>query len=229
MPSSAGGIAPIGQNLDYQTNGGTLGGSWITGNLAYYGTGSGFGVKNTNQQGAGEEDISPEHATDNKEVLDLLVIELPTLPVGTVWDLEAFKLGWAQENGAGTSADVSMFIGGKNLGANYDFAANNVCMDFSGGACAGMNKLSTLGGGFTDITAAIANSGNNIVQDTTTTVNTAATGNYLIVSGRLGDKDDAFKFKSITATQKVPVPGTLALLGLGLIGLVANRRRTAVA
>ena len=57
-------------------------------------------------------------------------------------------------------------------------------------------------------------------------VTTGITGNYIVVAGRLGENDDAFKFKSITATSVVPVPGTLALLGLGLFGLAAVRRRS---
>ena len=91
----------------------------------------------------------------------------------------------------------------------------------------GQTALSSLG--FQQITSAISNSGNNIQQDTTTAVNSTVTGKYIVMAGRLGQGDDAFKLKSITALKQTgpgqtPAPGTLALLGLGLIGLVAVRR-----
>ena len=209
-------------------------GNWVEANIFKYG--GGFGITNTVSGDTGEG-ATPEHAIDNNQVLDIAVIELPTLPAGMVWDFTNFKLGWAEENGSSNRwADVSAFIGGSSLNSNYDF--RDVCFTACTGAASTLSAL-----GFNEVTGSITNpagsasgnpcpansGGNNVCEGTTDSFNTNQTGKYLVMAGRLGDQYDAFKLDSITAVKTVPLPGTLALLGLGLCGMVTTRRRPASA
>lgn len=230
MPSSSGGVATVGTGTYTTTGSNSINSSgWTAANNKYYSGENAFGISNNIQYASTDEGTVPELGVDNKEVLDLMVIELPQI-AGQTWDLSSFMLGWANENGLAQS-DVSMFIGGSSLGSNFDFSG--VCIDTAlsalGGCRPGETALSTLGGGFQNITSAIANGGNNIAQLTSTAVNTADTGNYIVMTGALGQGDDSFKLKSITAgtvnVPHAPAPGTLALLGLGLIPLLGMRRR----
>jgi len=231
--ASSGAAGPVGTGT-WTTNNSTFTNSsgWTAARNVYYSGENAFGISNNIQYLNSEESAYPELGVDNKEVLDLMVVELPQV-TGQTWDLSSFMLGWANENGLAQS-DVSMFIGGNSLGANYDFTG--VCIDTAlsslGGCRSGEKALSSLGGGFTDITSAIAGGGNDVAQLTSTGVSTTATGNYVVMAGRLGQNDDSFKLKSITATNVpyngphgAPAPGTLALLGLGLLGLMSTRRR----
>lgn len=207
---------------------------WIAAQNFFY-SGSGFGIRNSSEP---EGTSSPEHATDNRNVVDIMVIELPDPGAGFTWDVTSFMSGWAREGFGGTndphSADYELFIGGQNLGANFNFAG--VCFDagsHSQGSCgAGDTALSTLGGGFKNITSAIQNFGNgpgmDVPEGTSASVTTNNTGRYLVLTGQLGGAADAFKLKQINAlkTNHTPLPGTLALLGLGLLGLVSVRRRS---
>ncbi len=85
----------------------------------------GFGIDNNNPNTG--EGSSPEHAVDNNQLYDVLVFELPDKN----FDFQGFRLGWAQDGGTAGQADVSVFFGGNDLGANYDF--KNAC--FVGGGC----------------------------------------------------------------------------------------------
>ena len=216
------------------------GGSWATANLYNY-SGSGFGISNR-VSGDTNEGTVPEHAVDNDQVYDLIVFELPQV-TGSTWDFEAFQLGWAREGNAGQSADVQAWFGGSSLGANYDFT--DVCFS---SCSSGTHKTLTgsdTGLGFVNITDTISSAANgsgcvasvdglDVCQNALATVNSSATGNYVVMSGRLGDVLDAFKPEMIQAKLvpggpggNTPVPGTAYLLGLGLMGVVALRRRPA--
>ena len=196
-------------------------GTWKNANLQNY---SGdFGITNLVSDANECVGCSPEHAVDNDGAYDIMVFELPT---GMTWDIEGFRLGWASESGNGVSADVQTWIGGGQ--AAIDFT--QVC--FTG--CAKPLVSGTGNLGFKDITSAMQgvtyNGGdNNVPEGQTITFAGTQSGRYLVMSGKLGDSKDAFKPEYLkafgTTITQTPLPGTLALLGLGFAGLVAARRR----
>jgi len=140
----------------------------------------------------------------------VLVFELPDAG----FDLEAFKLGWAQEGSTyNGKADISAFFGGNNLGANYNFS--NAC--FSG--CA--SNLTSAAMGFTDISSLIANGGSNVPVNTTMNIAGTQSGRYLVMAGQLGGSNDNFKLEMIKASVLVP-PTLPEPAGLALFSLAAG-------
>lgn len=133
------------------------------------------------------------------------------------------------------------FGGTAAVGADWNFT--NVC--FTGCTTSSTVKnLSDLG--FVDVTSAMningttadptgANIPINTTIDFTGNQNDGA-ARYLVMTGALGStldsNNDYFKVSMIQASQglkTLPEPGTLALLGLGLFGLIALKRRPALA
>ena len=111
-----------------------------------------------------------------------------------------------------------------NLAIDYNFS--NVCYQ---NCTLGGQTLAQLG--IVDITNTLANGGQNQPVDTNLAFNSNQPGKYLVVSGRLNDDDDYFKLNKLVATLmtkppgQTPEPGTLAIMGLGLLGLLSVRRR----
>ena len=166
----------------------------------------GFGINNKQGVDAGEASF-PEWGVDNKDLYDLLVFELPKAGM----TLEKLSLGWAE-----AGSDISVFFGGNGLGSGYNFS--NTC--FTG--CTTGSSLSALG--FTQVNHS------NVAVNTELTPGNPNTGRYVAISGSLvtSPGDDKFKVNMIKASGGVPTPGTLALLGLGLVGMGSLRRRQAV-
>jgi len=206
-------------------------GNWKAGKIYNYD--GNLGITNTVANDIGEGG-SPEHAVDNNQVYDIMIFELPK---GFEWDIEAFRLGWAHEGeGCGTgcpsgAADIQAWFGGGESTIDW----TQVC--FSG--CTGTAKTLTGTGatalGFKDVTdymlSPAGSPGDNNVPagykiPFDQTVSATQNGRYLVMTGALGQKLDAFKPEMIKADgNKIPLPGTLALLGLGLFGLVTFRHR----
>lgn len=170
---------------------------------------SGFGMTSP-----GESTTSPHHAIDylspNQE---FVVIDAcnGAASCSTVIDWSSIKIGWGIDNYGTTNridgqADIRLW------------ALNSIPTDTATlGAGTVLNNLTT--GATTTGNLDGLNSGVNI-----------GPSRYLVVSGSI---NDAFKLKAIGGTtgsppNQTPEPGSIALVGLGLLGFVlARRRRTA--
>lgn len=213
-------------------------GTWVAAFLAIYGS-NGIGISNT-QQGTGATAAAPEtyaqltcssgcpasnpehvgnvpqHAIDNSGEDDILVVDFGS----TGWDVNSFSLGYTcsiNSLGTGcnttTSVTVRAWIGGT---APTNFSANGAT---------GVPSP----GGFTSLTL----SNDPATGNVTMTDSASTTGRYLVITGSLTGSTDAFKVSKIVATtpttiQGVPSPGSLPLLGLGLLALTLVRRRFAL-
>ena len=209
---------------------GSMTGSWIEAQIALYS--GGLGIKNLVVNGNGTTDSyesgTPEHAVDNNQVVDVMVFELPT---GN-WKFQSLSVGYTGANEStrrsDATNDVQVWVG-STAPTGADF--RGVC--FSG--CTATNDLDAAGGyQYTDLGSKVVVPG----QPYTTNPTTGIDARYIVVIGGTnavyGEKYDAFKISGLTADYRVPqppssgqvpVPGTVALLGLGLAALSATRRR----
>ena len=157
------------------------------------------------------ESGSPQHAIDNNGRDNFLLIEFDSPD----YLLTAFKIGWYSSD-----RDVEVWVGGNDLGQGFSLEQN---LAACGGWC-NYGDLAALG--FTKVKVF-----EDVALNSWTQVNTDVTGRYAIFAGEYGESNDYFKLSGIEGEViEVPEPGTLALIGTGLLamgGILRRRRRKA--
>jgi hypothetical protein len=199
-------------SLGQQVTAPTVGTHFANAAVNYHGTGSGIGVANR-VEGANVTG-QPNHAMDNSTPgIDLLQLNFTSAQV-----LKNVKLGWAGDDGdfqllAWTGSGVATSIVGKTAA---ELVASN----------GGWTLVATVNGTGTD--------GVEYKAGIDWTSNLSVSSSYWLISafnsGFGGSAPthgiDAMKVVSIgTDAGAVPIPGTLALAGLGMLMAAGARRR----
>jgi hypothetical protein len=219
-PSSGSGTAltstncGAGLNLSgWSTSNGTASTSGTTfASAAVYDWGSyGLGVVNAYEIAS---NVGP-HATDNVYGTDAILLSF-----SSAVNLTNVKVGWTGTTNTGTDSDFSVLAyTGSGTGA------------VGGTTLTGTASTSTL---LTSGWQVVGNYGNS-VDNANVAISSQLYSHYWLVSAynsafgtgtTLNVGNDYFKLLSVAGnTQNVPEPGSLVLLGVGLIGVVASRRQ----
>lgn len=187
--------------------------------------GSGFGVTNrdagNNASDDQSEGSSPEHAVDNNQRIDGVLYTFTQNMA-----LQSLRLGWSNTDsdlavfrfaGTGVPPQLSFTSAGGLISSGWEHVGNYADVNTSTLCLAGANangscKTSQAASSWWLVTAYNPTYGGN--QKNT---------------GTLGGGNDYFKLLTVSGDIKVSEPAALALAGLGLFGVLATRRRKALA
>lgn len=190
------------------------GSTYATAGINQQGTGSGFGVWNRSED---RNSGAPHHAMDNSTPgIDMLLLQFTAAEV-----LKTVTLGWS-----GTDGDfqVLRWTGASN--ASFNTVNTSIVGKTS-------NNLVGTGGGW-ELVTLVDGAGNINTPDVVYGVNAGnASSSFWLISaynsgfGGSGATSgiDAIKVLGVTTGIPVSAPGSLALAGLGLLGVGVVRRR----
>jgi len=201
--------------------------------------GSGIGISNpydTPATSGQENSNGGQHAIDNFDVYDSGSYAVNTstgsrhahdfllMDFKEVMELSTFRVSWKRF----ANTDIDFFLAPEALTGSTDLTGSSIQTLINNG----WRQVS-----LQNVTAcAISDSSASCPTQFSSAVSgysAGMQGRYLIAAGMLGGNDDAFKLSQITMNLpsggSVPIPGTAALMMLGLAGLAYSRRQSKLA